>query len=53
MTGSTVEEFLVEALDRQGLLDAAADAVMDHQPGELRPIDQHDALAQHPRRLAR
>jgi hypothetical protein len=40
------EEFLVDPLDVNGLLDPTAHVVPDHQGGKLSTIDQYDALTQ-------
>jgi hypothetical protein len=49
----SLEELLIQLLNREGLLDPASDPMADHQPGKLSPIDQHDSLAEKVRRLPR
>ena len=40
-----LEELFIHLLDVQSLLDAAADAVADHQAGELVAVDEHNSVA--------
>lgn len=41
-----LEKFLVHLPDGQGFLDAATNVVADHQAGQVRAVDEDDALAQ-------
>lgn len=44
---SRIEEFFIDAFDRQSFLRSAADTVRKHQPGKLAAVDQHDPFRQH------